>query len=73
MSHQIDNDAHKLTTMTWESKVTIKSETTTGTTPRGMLEQEYFEMKYAKFHFIIIILLNWYLLFYSITNSTGGG
>ena len=53
MSHQIDNDAHKLTTMTWESKVTIKSETTTGTTPRGMLEQEYFEMKYAKFNFFI--------------------
>ena len=51
MSHQIDNDTHKLTTMTWESKVTIKSETTTGTTPRGMLEQEYFEMKYAKFLF----------------------
>ena len=52
MSHQIDNDTDKLTTMTWESKVTMQSETTTGSTQRGMRNQEYFEIKYAKFYFI---------------------
>ena len=64
MSHQIDNDTDKLTTMTWESKVTMQSETTTGSTQRGMRNQEYFEIKYAKFN-VIIISLNWYLLFYN--------
>ena len=49
MSHQIDNDTDKLTTMTWESKVTMHSDTTTGATPRGMLGQEYFEIEYEKF------------------------
>ena len=42
MAHQIDNDTDKLTTMTWESKVTMQSETTTGSTQRGMRNQKVF-------------------------------
>ena len=53
MSHQIDNDTDKLTTITWESKATMQSETITESTQRGMRNQEYFEIKYAKFYFFI--------------------
>ena len=50
--------------MTWESTVTMKSETATGSTPRGMINQDYFEMKYANLYYlkVMIILLIWYLL-----------
>ena len=53
MSHQIDNDTDKLTTITWESKATMQSETITESIQRGMRNQEYFEIKYAKFYFFI--------------------
>ena len=66
MSHQIDNDTDKLTTITWKSKATMQSETITESIQRGMRNQEYFEIKYAKFYLnVIIISLNWYLLFYN--------
>ena len=58
--------------MTWESTVTMKSETTPGTTPLGKLHQEYFEMKYAKLNFSLSKCHNYFTKLVFIGKSIDG-